>query len=179
MILVITNPVNSTVPIASEVFKKAGCYDPTRSAFTVLCSDTILGAYTFCYMYFAPTVQYFAIFLILSQLLKINSVPQSTLMPLATNSCSLLVSRVNFASSGFLVWQRWTLFAPTPSLLKRKVLMLVKSMFPSSEGMPVSPSFHYSHRYIHCTCRLFLYNTWYAQSWFPSHQLYTLHAESL
>lgn len=30
MILVITNPVNSTVPIASEVFKKAGCYDPNR-----------------------------------------------------------------------------------------------------------------------------------------------------
>jgi malate dehydrogenase len=30
MILVITNPVNSTVPIASEVFKKAGVYDPNR-----------------------------------------------------------------------------------------------------------------------------------------------------
>ena len=30
MILVITNPVNSTVPIVSEVFKKAGVYDPKR-----------------------------------------------------------------------------------------------------------------------------------------------------
>lgn len=30
IICVITNPVNSTVPIASEVFKKAGCYNPSR-----------------------------------------------------------------------------------------------------------------------------------------------------
>lgn len=30
MILVITNPVNSTVPIVAEVFKKAGVYDPRR-----------------------------------------------------------------------------------------------------------------------------------------------------
>jgi len=30
MILIISNPVNSTVPIASEVFKKHGCYDPNR-----------------------------------------------------------------------------------------------------------------------------------------------------
>lgn len=30
MICIITNPVNSTVPIASEVFKKAGVYDPKR-----------------------------------------------------------------------------------------------------------------------------------------------------
>ena len=30
MVLVITNPVNSTVAIATEVFKKAGCYDPNR-----------------------------------------------------------------------------------------------------------------------------------------------------
>lgn len=30
MICVITNPVNSTIPIASEVFKKAGCYEPNR-----------------------------------------------------------------------------------------------------------------------------------------------------
>ncbi|KAJ1680267.1 Malate dehydrogenase, cytoplasmic [Spiromyces aspiralis] len=29
-ILIISNPVNSTVPIASEVFKKAGVYDPKR-----------------------------------------------------------------------------------------------------------------------------------------------------
>ena len=27
---IISNPVNSTVPIASEVFKKAGCYDPKK-----------------------------------------------------------------------------------------------------------------------------------------------------
>jgi len=27
---IITNPVNSTVPIASEVFKAAGVYDPKR-----------------------------------------------------------------------------------------------------------------------------------------------------
>ncbi|CAI8015161.1 Malate dehydrogenase, mitochondrial [Geodia barretti] len=30
MICIITNPVNSTVPIASEVLEKAGCYDPRR-----------------------------------------------------------------------------------------------------------------------------------------------------
>jgi malate dehydrogenase len=30
MICIITNPVNSTVPIASEVFKKHGVYDPNR-----------------------------------------------------------------------------------------------------------------------------------------------------
>ena len=48
MILVITNPVNSTVPIASEVFKKADCYDPNRSAFNIMCdilsSNIILSA---------------------------------------------------------------------------------------------------------------------------------------
>ena len=30
MIAIISNPVNSTVPIASEIFKKAGVYDPNR-----------------------------------------------------------------------------------------------------------------------------------------------------
>ena len=30
MLCIITNPVNSTVPIAAEVLKKAGCYDPQR-----------------------------------------------------------------------------------------------------------------------------------------------------
>jgi len=30
LVAVITNPVNSTVPIAAEVMKKAGCYDPKR-----------------------------------------------------------------------------------------------------------------------------------------------------
>lgn len=30
MVNIISNPVNSTVPIAAEVFKKAGCYDPKK-----------------------------------------------------------------------------------------------------------------------------------------------------
>ena len=30
MIAIISNPVNSTVPIASEMFKKAGVYDAKR-----------------------------------------------------------------------------------------------------------------------------------------------------
>ena len=30
MVAMISNPVNSTVPIAAEVFKKAGTYDPKR-----------------------------------------------------------------------------------------------------------------------------------------------------
>ena len=30
LVNIISNPVNSTVPIAAEVFKKAGTYDPTR-----------------------------------------------------------------------------------------------------------------------------------------------------
>ena len=30
MLGIISNPVNSTVPIASEVYKKAGVYDPCR-----------------------------------------------------------------------------------------------------------------------------------------------------
>ena len=30
MIAIISNPVNSTVPIASEVFKKAGVYNPNK-----------------------------------------------------------------------------------------------------------------------------------------------------
>lgn len=29
--LIISNPVNSTVPIVAEVYKKAGVYDPKRS----------------------------------------------------------------------------------------------------------------------------------------------------
>jgi len=28
--LIISNPVNSTVPIVAEVYKKAGVYDPNR-----------------------------------------------------------------------------------------------------------------------------------------------------
>ena len=31
VINIISNPVNSTVPIASEVFKKAGTYDPNKA----------------------------------------------------------------------------------------------------------------------------------------------------
>lgn len=34
MLCIITNPVNSTVPIASEVLKKAGCYNPRRYVYT-------------------------------------------------------------------------------------------------------------------------------------------------
>jgi malate dehydrogenase len=30
LVNIISNPVNSTVPIAAEVFKKAGTYDPKR-----------------------------------------------------------------------------------------------------------------------------------------------------
>ena len=30
MICVITNPVNSTIPIAAEILKKEGCYNPKR-----------------------------------------------------------------------------------------------------------------------------------------------------
>lgn len=30
MLCIVTNPVNSTVPIASKVFEKAGCYNPYR-----------------------------------------------------------------------------------------------------------------------------------------------------
>ena len=30
MLAIITNPINSAIPIASEVYKKAGCYDPKR-----------------------------------------------------------------------------------------------------------------------------------------------------
>jgi hypothetical protein len=30
LVNIISNPVNSTVPIAAEVFKKAGTYDPRR-----------------------------------------------------------------------------------------------------------------------------------------------------
>merc|ERR1712167_275516 len=30
MVNIISNPVNSTVPIAAEVYKKAGCYDPKK-----------------------------------------------------------------------------------------------------------------------------------------------------
>ncbi|KAK3586406.1 hypothetical protein CHS0354_013110 [Potamilus streckersoni] len=40
MICIITNPVNSTVPIASEVFKKKGVYDPKR-IFGVTTLDTV------------------------------------------------------------------------------------------------------------------------------------------
>ena len=46
-ICIITNPVNSTVPIAAEVLKAEGVYDPHRlfgvSALDVLRSETFLG----------------------------------------------------------------------------------------------------------------------------------------
>jgi len=47
MICIISNPVNSTVPIASEVFKKNGVYDPKRifgvSTLDVVRSNTFIG----------------------------------------------------------------------------------------------------------------------------------------
>jgi hypothetical protein len=33
LVLVISNPVNSTVPIAAEILKKSGVYDPKRSVY--------------------------------------------------------------------------------------------------------------------------------------------------
>lgn len=38
MLCIITNPVNSTVPIAAEILKKAGCYDPQRLVSPSLCA---------------------------------------------------------------------------------------------------------------------------------------------
>jgi len=47
MVNIICNPVNSTVPIAAEVFKKAGCYDPKRllgvTTLDVVRSNTFIG----------------------------------------------------------------------------------------------------------------------------------------
>jgi malate dehydrogenase len=47
MVNIICNPVNSTVPIAAEVFKKAGCYDPKRllgvTTLDVVRSNTFVG----------------------------------------------------------------------------------------------------------------------------------------
>merc|ERR1719478_1470959 len=44
---IISNPVNSTVPIAAEVFKKHGCYDPKRllgvTTLDVVRSNTFVG----------------------------------------------------------------------------------------------------------------------------------------
>jgi hypothetical protein len=41
-VLVISNPVNSTVPIVAEVLKKHGVYDPKRCANTLPSGDTII-----------------------------------------------------------------------------------------------------------------------------------------
>lgn len=47
LVAVITNPVNSTVPIAAEVLKKKGCYDPRRlfgvTALDVMRANRFLG----------------------------------------------------------------------------------------------------------------------------------------
>lgn len=47
MIEIITNPVNSTIPIAAEVLKKAGCYDPRKligvSTLDVVRSNTFVA----------------------------------------------------------------------------------------------------------------------------------------
>merc|ERR1712033_115393 len=48
MIAIISNPVNSTVPIASEMFKKAGCYNPNKifgvTTLDVVRSNEFIGA---------------------------------------------------------------------------------------------------------------------------------------
>lgn len=50
MILVISNPVNSTVPIAAEVLKNAGCFDPKRlfgvTTLDVVRSETFIQSIT-------------------------------------------------------------------------------------------------------------------------------------
>jgi len=47
MIAIISNPVNSTVPIASEMFKKAGTYNPNKvfgvSTLDVVRANTFIG----------------------------------------------------------------------------------------------------------------------------------------
>ncbi|XP_040572103.1 malate dehydrogenase, mitochondrial [Lepeophtheirus salmonis] len=47
LVAIISNPVNSTVPIASEIFKKAGCYDPARilgvTTLDIVRANTFLG----------------------------------------------------------------------------------------------------------------------------------------
>jgi malate dehydrogenase len=40
MIAIISNPVNSTVPIATEMFKKAGVYNP-KTIFSVTTLDVV------------------------------------------------------------------------------------------------------------------------------------------
>jgi len=47
MVAIISNPVNSTVPIASEIFKKAGTYDPKKifgvTTLDIVRSNTFIG----------------------------------------------------------------------------------------------------------------------------------------
>jgi len=47
MVNIISNPVNSTVPIAAEIFKKHGCYDPKRllgvTTLDLVRSNTFIG----------------------------------------------------------------------------------------------------------------------------------------
>ena len=51
MIAIISNPVNSTVPIASEIFKKAGVYDPNRifgvTTLDIVRANAFIGKYTY------------------------------------------------------------------------------------------------------------------------------------
>lgn len=48
MVAIISNPVNSTVPIAAEIYKKAGVYNPKRifgvSTLDVVRSNEFIGA---------------------------------------------------------------------------------------------------------------------------------------
>ena len=65
MIAIISNPVNSTVPIAAEMFKKAGVYDPNR-IFGVTTLD-IVRANTFIGMcYVLPQYLYLQTYFILN-----------------------------------------------------------------------------------------------------------------
>ncbi len=47
ILAIISNPVNSTVPIASEIYKKAGVYDPKRifgvSTLDIVRANTFIG----------------------------------------------------------------------------------------------------------------------------------------
>jgi malate dehydrogenase len=52
-VAIISNPVNSTVPIASEIFKKAGVYDPNRifgiTTLDIIRSNTFVAELKVCF----------------------------------------------------------------------------------------------------------------------------------
>ncbi len=59
---IITNPVNSTVPIASEVFKKRGVYDPKRifgvTTLDIVRANTFIAENKVRYVALVQTVAY-------------------------------------------------------------------------------------------------------------------------